>query len=106
MPITLIQAFGKAYSQFGAQTNIFGAAVESREQVLEQQDANECFLVFLHLLEKLQTDASVFKDHPTVIIEFLTKSSILYHLCHFSPFQSHLVMIAVGILSIVSLEEG
>lgn len=41
--------------------------VESRQQISEQQDANECFLEFIRLLQQIKSDATVFKAHPIVI---------------------------------------
>ncbi|VDL61719.1 unnamed protein product [Hymenolepis diminuta] len=64
LPVTLVEAFGKAYPQFGIQTNLLGAMVESRQQIFEQQDANECFLEFIRLLQQIKSDATVFKAHP------------------------------------------
>ncbi|VDN96455.1 unnamed protein product [Rodentolepis nana] len=63
LPVTLVDAFGKAYPHFGIQTDILGSLAKS-SQIFEQQDANECFLEFIRLLQQIKADAAVFKAHP------------------------------------------
>lgn len=67
LPITLLDSFCKAFPRFGTQTSILGSVVEASQQIFEQQDANECFLEFIRILQQLKANVEISKIYPDVI---------------------------------------
>ncbi|KAM7536568.1 hypothetical protein Aperf_G00000088010 [Anoplocephala perfoliata] len=64
LPINLLESFCKAFPQFGTQTSLLGSLVEPSQQIYEQQDANECFLEFIRILQQLKADSEFSQAHP------------------------------------------